>query len=148
MKPTKGWSAKFSSTTNKNEGTISGIRPDVAEAFMAALRNLEDAPRPRHEKSFEELTATIAQTSHLIQFLERFRERAIVAADRTSYEADRKAIAIAAGIPPSRLYRILEQNGRPKDRRQFYMDTYMEGMERGLSSDDAFDAANRRLREA
>lgn len=148
MKPTKDWSAKFGSAVNKNEGTVSGVRPDVAEAFIAAIRNQTDVPWPDHAQSFDDLTATIAQASRLIQYLEKFRELAIVTADRTSWEADRKAIAIAAGIPPSRLYRVLEQYGRPKDRRKFYMDTYMEGMERGLSSDDAFEVANRRLTES
>lgn len=148
MKPTKDWSAKFGSTVNKNEGTVSGVRPDVAEAFMAAIRNQTDVPWPHYAQSFDDLTATIAQASRLIQYLEKFRELAIVTADRSSYEADRKAIAVAAGIPASRLYRILEQYGRPKDRRKFYMDTYLEGVERGMSQDDAFRAADRLLRES
>jgi hypothetical protein len=93
------------------------ITPDLADAFIAAIRNVVGVEAPRHAHSFDDLTATIAQTSRVIQHLEAFRELAMVEADKTNAHADRKAIAIAAGMPPSRLYRVLEKHGRPRDRK-------------------------------
>jgi hypothetical protein len=100
-----------------NKDVVFDITPDLADAFTAAIRNAVGVEYPRHARTFDDLTATIAQTSRVIQHLEAFRELAIVTADKTSPHADRKAIAIAAGFPPSRLYRLLEKHGRPKDRR-------------------------------
>jgi hypothetical protein len=93
------------------------IAPDLADAIREALSHVRTVGPPRYARSFDELTETVAQTSRLIQHLETFRELAIVAADQTGPYADRKAIAIAAGFPPSRLYRVLDKHGRPKDRR-------------------------------
>lgn len=93
------------------------ITPDLADAFIAAIRNQVGVEGPLHAHTFDDLAATIAQTSRVIQHLEAFRELAIAAADRTSPHADRKAIAIAAGMPPSRLYRVLDKHGRPRDRK-------------------------------
>ncbi|MGY4902589.1 hypothetical protein [Streptomyces sp. 900116325] len=114
----KSWFAKFGDETSEDIASVNGIRPDVAEAFIAAIRNQVNVEPPRHADDFNALTATIAQTSRVIQHLEAFREQAIVAADETHPLADRKAIAIAAAMPPSRLYRILEKYGRPKNRRE------------------------------
>jgi hypothetical protein len=100
-----------------NKDTVSDITPDLANAFIDALRNVVGVEAPTRATSFDDLTATIAQTSRVIQRLEVFRELAIVAADQTSPHADRKAIAIAAAMPPSRLYRVLEKHGRPRDRK-------------------------------
>ena len=94
------------------------ITPDLADAIRDALSNVRSVDPPRHARSFDELTETIAQTSRLIQHLETFRELAMVAADETGPYADRKAVAIAAGFPPSRLYRVLEKHGRPTDRKK------------------------------
>ncbi|MGW3400171.1 hypothetical protein [Streptomyces zhihengii] len=58
------------------------------------------------------------QSARLIQHLEAFRELAIIAADRTNPHADRQAIAIAATMPPSRLYRVLDKHGQPRNRKQ------------------------------
>jgi hypothetical protein len=93
------------------------ITPDLADAIREALSNVRSVDPPRHARSFDELTETIAQTSRLIQHLETFRELAIVAADKTSPYADRKSISIVAAMPPSRLYRVLDKHGRPRDRR-------------------------------
>lgn len=100
-----------------DKDVVFDIAPDLADAFADAIRNAVGVRLPHHARTFEDLTATLAQTSRVIQHLEIFRELVIAAADRTSPHADRKAIAIAAGFPPSRLYRVLEKHGRPKDRR-------------------------------
>ncbi|WP_055693350.1 hypothetical protein [Streptomyces prasinopilosus] len=103
--------------TDGNKETVFDITPDLAVALADALRNQVGVEPPHHARTFDDLTATIAQTSHLIQHLEVFRELAMVQADDTSPHADRKAIAIAAAMPPSRLYRVLEKHGRPRDRK-------------------------------
>ena len=100
-----------------NKDVVFEITPDLADAFIAAIRNVVGVEPPSHAESFTDLVATISQTSRVIQHLEAFRELAIVAADRTGPHADRKALANAAGFPPSRLYRVLEKHGRPRDRK-------------------------------
>lgn len=117
MNDERKWYAEFGSATNKREDKVFDVHPDVATAFADAIRSRVDVQSPRHAQDFDDLTATIAQTSQLIQHLETFRELAITAADRTSPHADRKAIATAAAMPPSRLYRVLEKHGRPRDRK-------------------------------
>lgn len=97
--------------------SVSGVERDLADALVAALRGEREVEPPQHAEHFGHITSVIAQTSRLIQHLEAFRELAIVEADKTSPYADRTAIAFAAAMPPSRLYRILERYGRPKDRR-------------------------------
>lgn len=113
----KKWFAQFGSSDKEREDSVYDIHPDLAKAFIDAIRNRVNVQGPHHAQSFNDLTATIAQASRLIQHLEAFRELAITAADRTSPHADRKAIAIAAAMPPSRLYRVLEKHGRPRDRK-------------------------------
>lgn len=100
-----------------NKDVVFEITPDLADAFIAAIRNVVGVEGPHHATTFTDLIGTIAQTSRVIQHLEAFRELAMAAADRTSPHADRKAIAIAAAMPPSRLYRVLERHGRPRDRK-------------------------------
>jgi hypothetical protein len=112
------WFAKFGSAHKEDEDIVFDIQPDLAKAFAAAIRREVTVQPPRHAQDFTDLTATIAQTSQLLQHLETFRELAIVAADKTSPHADRKAIAIAAAMPPSRLYRTLQKHGRPTDRKK------------------------------
>jgi type VI protein secretion system component VasK len=108
------------------------IVPDLADAVREALCNVRTVAPPRHARSFNDLTETIAQTSRLIQHLEIFRELAMVAADRTSPHADRKAVAIAAAMPPSRLYRVLEKHGRPKNRAKAYDDAVHQAIDEGV----------------
>ncbi|MFD5695943.1 hypothetical protein [Streptomyces rubiginosohelvolus] len=117
MNDKQNWYAEFGSANNDREDTVFDIHPDVATAFADAIRNRVNVQGPHHAQDFNDLTATIAQASRLIQHLEAFRELAITAADRTSHHADRKAIAIAAAMPPSRLYRVLEKHGQPRDRK-------------------------------
>ncbi|MFI1840156.1 hypothetical protein [Streptomyces olivaceoviridis] len=100
-----------------NKDVIRGITPDLANAFIDAVRNTAGVEPPRQAQTFTDLIATIAQTSRVIQYLEAFRELAMVAADETGPYADRKSIAAAAGMPPSRLYRVLDKHGRPRDRK-------------------------------
>lgn len=97
--------------------SVSGVERDLAEALVAALGGDREVESPQHAENFNRINNVTAQTSRLIQHLEAFRELSIVAADTTSPYADRSAIAIAAAMPPSRLYRILERHGRPKDRK-------------------------------
>ncbi|WP_043493716.1 hypothetical protein [Streptomyces viridosporus] len=100
-----------------NKDVVFEITPDLADAFAAAIRNEVGVEGPRHARTFDDLTTTIAQVSRVIQHLEAFRELAMVAADKTSPHADRKAIAMAATMPPSRLYRVLERHGQPRNRK-------------------------------
>jgi hypothetical protein len=100
-----------------NKDVVFEITPDVADAFIAAIRDVVGVEPPRHATTFTDLIGTIAQTSRVIQHLEAFRELAMVAADRTSPHADRKSIAVAAAMPPSRLYRVLEKHGQPRNRK-------------------------------
>ncbi|MFJ3984468.1 hypothetical protein [Streptomyces fungicidicus] len=108
--------AEFGDADGTTE-TVFDIAPDLAVALIDALRNQVGVEPPRHARTFDDLTATIAQTSRLIQHLDTFRELAMIQADDTSPHADRKAIAIAAAMPPSRLYRVLEKHGRPRNRK-------------------------------
>ncbi|NUS25009.1 MAG: hypothetical protein HOV92_12405 [Streptomyces sp.] len=108
------------------------IAPDLADAVKDGLSNVRAVEPPIFAISFNELTETIAQTSRLIQHLETFRELAMVAADKTSPHADRKAIAIAAAMPPSRLYRVLEKHGRPKNRTKAYDDAVHQAIDEGV----------------
>lgn len=106
------------SDADGNKDVVFEITPDLADALIAAIRNTVSVEQPRHARSFEDLTETIAQTSRVIQHLEAFRELAIVQADTVGGpHADRKALGIAAGMPRSRLYRILERFGRPTNRK-------------------------------
>ena len=102
-----------------NKDVVFNITPDLADALAAAIRNTVSVEPPHHARTFDDLTDTIAQTSHVIQHLEAFRELAIVEADKAGGpHADRKALGIAAGMPRSRLYRILERFGRPTNRKE------------------------------
>lgn len=115
-----------------NKDTVFDITPDLASAFIDAIRNSVGVNPPRQAQAFDDLTATIAQTSRLIQHLEAFRELAIAQADRTGPHVDRKALAIAAAMPPSRLYRVLEKHGRPRNRAQAYDKAVHQAMDEGV----------------
>jgi hypothetical protein len=120
------------SDADGNKDVVSEITPDLADAFIAAIRNVVGVEPPRHAESFTDLIGTIAQTSRVIQHLEAFRELAMVAADKTSPHADRKGIAMAAAMPPSRLYRVLEKHGRPKNRAKAYDDAVHQAIDEGV----------------
>lgn len=113
----KKWFASFGDANNEHIKSVYDITPDVAEALIAAARRDISDRTPRHATTFDDLIETIAQSSRLIQAVEELREKAIVAADRTSPNADRKRIGIAAAMPPSRVYRVLEKYGQPRKRR-------------------------------
>lgn len=112
------WYAQFGNADTNNMGIVFDIQPDIAEAFIAAIQNQVGVNPPRHAQTIDELTAVIAQAARVIQHLEVVRELAIAAADRTNPHVDRKALAIAAAMPPSRLYRTLQKHGRPTDRKK------------------------------
>ncbi|MFF1360989.1 EVE domain-containing protein [Streptomyces sp. NPDC058297] len=63
-----------------------------------------------------ELLRDIARASRLIQHVEEWRELVIVQADKLDADASRVNLGVAAGMSPSKLYRILERHGRPKNR--------------------------------
>lgn len=115
-----------------NKDVVFDIAPDLADALTAALRGSVGVQHPRHADTFTDLIGTIAQTSRVIQHLEAFRELAIVAADKTSPHADRKGIAMAAAVPPSRLYRVLEKHGRPKNRSKAYDEAVHQAIDEGV----------------
>lgn len=81
------------------KGNATGVAPDLAAAIIAGLRNQREVEPPTQAQHFDDINATIAQTSRLITHLEEFRELAIIAADDTGPHADRKATAIATGFP-------------------------------------------------
>lgn len=136
------WFAQFGSGKQEREDSVYDITPDVAEAFIAAIRHQRNVEPPRHAQTFDELTAALTQMSHVIQHFEAARELAIAAADRTSPHADRKAIAIAAGMRSSRLYRVLEKHGRPKNRSQAYDQAIHDALDQGLQGDEMWDHAD------
>lgn len=107
--------AQFTDSSGATE-TVFDITPDVVDALVHALRNARNIEPPRHAEDFEALLAVIAQATRVIAHLEGLRDLAIVKADASHTHADRKALAVAAGWPPSRLYRVLERHGRPRDR--------------------------------
>ncbi|MGH7484309.1 MAG: hypothetical protein ACREMY_01740 [bacterium] len=108
----------------------SPVESDLAAALMAALRGEKDVTAPEAD-DFESLLKIISQTTQLISHLELFREQAIAQADATGPTADRRSIGIAAGMAPSRIYRILERYGRPR-RREY--ESYDEQTQRMLAS--------------
>jgi hypothetical protein len=112
----KKWFASFGDASNEHIKSVYDITPDVAEALIAAARRDISVRKPRYATDFEGLIETIAQASRVIAAMEELREAAIVAADRTSDDADRKRIGIAAAMPPTRIYRVLEKHGRPRRR--------------------------------
>lgn len=92
------------------------IRPDVSNALVDAIQRRAGVEPPAEAETVADLNRVIAETSQIISHLEAFRELAVVKADAAHPNADRKGIAIAAGWPPSRLYRVLEKHGRPRKR--------------------------------
>lgn len=128
----KKWFAKFGSADKEHETSVYDIHPDLAEAFIDGIHNRVNVQGPRHAEAFDDLIATAAQTSRVIQHLEAFRELVMVAADKTSPHADRKAIAISGAMPPSRLYRVLEKHGRPRDRAKAYDDAVHQAIDEGV----------------
>ncbi|MEV0093793.1 EVE domain-containing protein [Streptomyces sp. NPDC050738] len=87
----------------------------LARALVAAVRG-ERGAQPSAEAKSVELLRDIARTSRLIQHLEEWRELVIVQADELDADASRVNLGVAAGMSPSKLYRILEKHGRPKNR--------------------------------
>jgi hypothetical protein len=73
-----------------------------------------------------------SQTTQIITRLNAFRELAIVQADASGPSADRRKIGMAADMPPSRLYRLLAEHGRPRNRSDFAV--HDERTQRMLSS--------------
>ncbi|MEV7034658.1 hypothetical protein AB0N99_31055 [Streptomyces sp. NPDC093272] len=94
------------------------LTPYTAAALTAALTNDRATPTPPESDSFDDRLDSIAELSRAITHFEAAREEAIAAADRAGGpHADRKALGIAARMPRSRLYRILEKYGRPANRK-------------------------------
>ncbi|MGW6021264.1 hypothetical protein [Streptomyces sp. NPDC055099] len=108
---------KFNFGDDATEFATKHRSDDVARALYDALCEDRTASAPKATE-FMDLLRDIAHISHLIQHLEGWRELAMVKADETSEDADRSALGIAASMPPSRVYRILERNGRPRKRQK------------------------------
>ncbi|WP_367046154.1 hypothetical protein [Streptomyces sp. Je 1-332] len=108
---------KFNFGDDATEFATKHRSDDVARALYDALCEDRAASAPTATE-FMDLLRDIAHISHLIQHLEGWRELAMVKADETSEDADRSALGIAASMPPSRVYRILERNGRPRQRQK------------------------------
>ena len=126
--------------------TVFNVQEDVADALIQALQGNINIQPPNSAKGFNETVAVIAQTSRLIQHLEEFRELAIAAADASGPHADRKKIGIAAGMPPSSVYRVLAKHGRPRNRAKAYDAALSDAIDRGVKGIPAvFDAADRAL---
>ncbi|MDX2557945.1 EVE domain-containing protein [Streptomyces stelliscabiei] len=87
----------------------------LARALVAAVRG-ERGAEPPAEAKFMELLRDIARASRLIQYVEEWRELAIVQADKLDADASRVNLGVAADMSPSKLYKILEKHGRPKNR--------------------------------
>jgi hypothetical protein len=100
-----------------NIADSAGVRAedDLARALVAALRGDAHIEPPRAD-GFEALLHVIAQTTQVISHLDTFRELAIARADASGPAADRRKIGISAAMAPSRLYRILDRQGRPRKR--------------------------------
>ncbi|MFC5665013.1 hypothetical protein ACFP3U_18755 [Kitasatospora misakiensis] len=92
------------------------VPDDLGRALLAALREGRMVEPPRASR-FDDLTALVAQTSHVIQHLAVFKELALSRADATSGYSNRRALGIAAGMSPTQLGRVLEGHGLPRDRR-------------------------------
>ncbi|WP_327072081.1 hypothetical protein OG196_42885 [Kitasatospora purpeofusca] len=92
------------------------VSDDLGRALLAALREGRMVEPPR-ASGFDDLTALVARTSHVIQHLAVFKELALSRADATSGYSNRRALGIAAGMSPTQLGRVLEGHGLPRDRR-------------------------------
>nr|BEK71251.1 hypothetical protein KPHV_84780 [Kitasatospora purpeofusca] len=92
------------------------VPDDLGRALLAALREGRLVEPPR-ASGFDELTALVARTSHVIQHLAVFKELTLSRADATSGYSNRRALGIAAGMSPTQLGRVLEGHGLPRDRR-------------------------------
>jgi hypothetical protein len=66
---------------------------------------------------FSQLLTVLERVTRMSDGLTEFWECLAVLADETGPYADRRLIGEAAGIPPSRLYRMLGKHGRPTNRR-------------------------------
>jgi len=107
------------------------VEDDVARAVLAALSR-EDLVEAPAAQDFDALLRVIAQTTQIVRHLTMFRDMAIVQADASAPSADRRQIGIAAAMPPSRLYRLLDQHGRPRKRGSYAH--YDEQTQRMLAS--------------
>ncbi|MYW70180.1 hypothetical protein GTY65_39930 [Streptomyces sp. SID8379] len=79
-----------------------------------------------------ELWRDIAAVTELLERLEDWRERAVVAVDETG-AVDRDALGIAAKMGAARLYELLERHGRPRNQTRL---TQVEALESRVTSED------------
>ncbi|MFD3456033.1 hypothetical protein ACFWVC_28120 [Streptomyces sp. NPDC058691] len=87
----------------------------LARALMAAVRGERGALPPARTK-YAEMLVHIARVTRQIDLLTEWRELALVQADKLDADANRANLGVAADMSPSKLYRILEKHGRPKNR--------------------------------
>lgn len=104
----------------KTRITIGGrhidVPDDLATAILDGLTNQRTVEPPTTDE-FDELIPIISGDTRLIQHLKTHREVTMAKADATSPYADRRAIGAAAAMSPSQVGRVMERNGRPRNRR-------------------------------
>jgi len=100
------------------ESASAPVERDLARAVLAGLGRDGQVEAPGAD-DFETLLRVIAQATQMISHLRSFQELAIAKADASGPSADRRKIGIAAAMPPSRLYRLLDQYGRPRNRSSY-----------------------------
>jgi hypothetical protein len=72
----------------------------------------------RRDATFEDLRQVVEMSTSLVERFKSIQERALARADETGPWADRAVLARAADMHPSQLYRVLERQGRPRNRRK------------------------------
>ncbi|MFI1161343.1 hypothetical protein [Streptomyces sioyaensis] len=92
------------------------VPADLAKAILDGLTNQRTVEPPTAD-DFNDLIPVVAGDTRLIQHLKTHRELAMAKADATSPYADRRAIGTAAAMSPSQVGRVMERNGRPRNRR-------------------------------
>ncbi|MFF1566875.1 hypothetical protein ACFVY1_25680 [Streptomyces sp. NPDC058293] len=88
------------------------MRWPLARALAAALRGEVVLSEQADPRGLWHDTATMTE---LMERLEEWREKAIVAVDTTG-AVDRDALGIAAKMGAAKLYELLERHGRPRNR--------------------------------
>lgn len=91
------------------------IHPDLARNLYHAICG--ESAQPPRIREYSTLLQLISQTESLMAYLRESQEFNILAADSITPNADRTDIARRAGMPTSRLYRLLAKNGHPRNRR-------------------------------
>lgn len=98
------------------DGRTLNVPDDIAQAIGDGLTNQKQVHEP-HANTFDDLIPVISGLTRLIRHLDIARETAMAKADATSPYANRRAIGMAAAMGPTQVGRVMERNGRPRNRR-------------------------------